>query len=313
MNATQEEILSDRLFSFISPILLIVGLIGNTLTIIVMQTKAYKNTPSSVVLGSLAVADSAFLIFIQPWKTWLGRDLMDFNDFSCRIYTCIYGFMCQLPANLIVVMTIERLISVFSPLRAKEFCSRQRMKVAVFIVTLTLLILNSPLMILSEFESNSTKCMLTEEYTYLSLIIWPWLDLLAASLLPSVIIITGNALIICKLMRRQVGHNRPPQKHASTTRTLITVSSCFVVLTLPSCLTFVFIFPRLYNAEYTPGFHLITATGDLMLFANSAINFFVYCLSGSKFRVALIRLLSCRGNNKPILTPSIQPNNQGLI
>ena len=50
-----------EMFLYISPVLIIGGTLGNLLTLVVMQSQAFRSTPSSFILSALAVVDTGVL------------------------------------------------------------------------------------------------------------------------------------------------------------------------------------------------------------------------------------------------------------
>lgn len=73
---------------FLLPVLLVLGLTGNTLTVIIMQTKRYTHLTSRLFLIALALSDS-FLLLTQPFNkdfvlTLLGTDLRALSNVGCK-------------------------------------------------------------------------------------------------------------------------------------------------------------------------------------------------------------------------------------
>ena len=68
--------------------------------------------------------------------------------------------------------------------------------------------------------------------------------------------------------------------------TLLLVTFSFLILTTPAYILVLYVFLVDYNEspESFAGFHLFNVIGHSSLFTNCAINFFLYVISGQKFR-----------------------------
>ncbi|XP_025104594.1 uncharacterized protein LOC112570392 [Pomacea canaliculata] len=153
-------------------------------------------------------------------------------------------------------------------------------------------------------EVNSTTVLCTtiddEGLKYFDWYIFPYIDLAVTSLIPFSILIVGNSVLVWKVIQSvhvarvmtaggcdQV--NSRQKKASSLTLTLITVSMAFLLLTLPIC-TFLIINPDVY-LQSSPKVLFTWAFCNLSWYVNSAINFYLYCLSGSRFRTEAKNLL----------------------
>ena len=103
-------------------------------------------------------------------------------------------------------------------------------------------------------------------------------------------------------MREAMTNNTGNQEEASktrenqVTRILLAVSIMFLVLTMP------FFFVRILytiidRKQNIPVYKLTLQIAEILMYTNSAINFYLYCLAGSKFRRDAINLFCrcCRG------------------
>ncbi|ELU05076.1 hypothetical protein CAPTEDRAFT_218647 [Capitella teleta] len=296
-----EPSLCVSLLLYIPPVLLVIGITGHLLTLAVVLTKQYRNTSASIVLGSLAVADSAQLatsLLTMGIAETRGLDITEYNAVTCKLSSYMTSVFMHLPPSLIVTMTIERFISVFLPFQAKTLCSKYRMTLAVMVVATTIAALNSVFLFIVT-KQGSGSCGIYETYEYEFFRFWPWVDFVIASLYPSIIIVIGNILIIHKLFtsRSAVAGRKVMKSQKSMTMTLILISASFALLTWPSCLVYITKHSEFYPGGETGPDLLYTVT-ILMFYANSSVNFFLYCLSGCKFRGALRGLFTCSFSRK---------------
>ena len=157
---------------------------------------------------------------------------------------------------------------------------------------------------------TAAVCVLTREYVGFYFSVWSWFDLLIVSVLPWLCLVVSNCVLLWTLnvSIRQAQHSLGSahthgfsgrKKQASSmTVTLFAVSSAFIVLNLPmSCIQLTGFYHHMagsldyyYQSEVIAYCHEIA----LALYeTNNAVNFYLYCLTGSKFRRELKKTFSC--------------------
>jgi growth hormone secretagogue receptor len=109
------------LYVYLSPFLLILGLVGNILCFLVMSKRARKPPPTYLYLTVLAVAD-VFALYLPCVRGWLAYminvDLMLLM--GCSWYFIVYFSLGNISVYIIVCVTIDRFIHTFFPLSAKK-------------------------------------------------------------------------------------------------------------------------------------------------------------------------------------------------
>ena len=106
--------------------------------------------------------------------------------------------------------------------------------------------------------------------------------------------ISSNAGRISKTGGKAQGKNQDRQ----LTTMLLSVSFALLGLTLPQCINHVY--NSSFKLKVTPDplkyygtYALIDVIANRVFSANNAINFFLYCITGSKFRQDLMKLMPC--------------------
>ena len=136
--------------------------------------------------------------------------------------------------------------------------------------------------------------------------VFPWIDLVVSSFLPSSLLLVGNVLLATTVTRSArlagrltaapTGSDRRTdvrQKAASSlTVTLMSVSVTYLCLTLPVSIFFVLQpYVAWGDARRSAWTELVWALVNLMWYCNSTVNFYLYCLTGTRFRAQCKRLL----------------------
>lgn len=301
--------LGTQLIKYVLPLIIFIGTVGNILSLIVLQRKAMRTTCSSVYLSALAIADVSVL-YLSGFKTWLrvatGFELLHVADSACKLIKYAFYSCTHFSAWIVVVITFERLLVVYTPFRASTLWLVRRPHLTTFVSGVVVMLFNVNIIWTSELvydsEGGPPTCA---SYSYENFIcdIFPKINLLVYSVLPSILVFTFNIVIIAVIIRSTSppeGTVSPPnnfRRHGHQQRltmTLLTLSTLWLVLSLPYSIidSHVTILLRVR----VPG--LVRVICFMMMYLNHSVNFYVYCLLGQKFRTELKRTFGFKTYNK---------------
>ena len=124
----------DFLFLYISPVIILFGTLGNILSLVVLQSRYYKSSPTSIALSALALADIGSLT-TGPLRHWIrlvsGIDVRLFAKLSCKIHVWVNLFDTNcLSGNILALTCFERFVCVWFPLKVGEWVTKRRMLIA---------------------------------------------------------------------------------------------------------------------------------------------------------------------------------------
>ena len=297
-------ILSRKLWLYVPPIILIIGTIGNILSFIILTRKRMTGSTYSY-LAVLAIADTIYLysgLFKQWIRTLTGYDVLQVSNWSCKGITMLMYTASHYSVWLIIAVTMERYIAVRWPLKAKTMCTKRRAIIVIISLLVGIIGINSHIAWTFQVlptANNSTLCSGER-------VIWPWVDACLYSFLPLLVISTLNGLIIQKVvaarkdrkkMSGQGQDRRQTQVDGGVKLTimLLAISFTFLVTTVPINILLIALnvylpkdLPIPEYAKYT----LLQTVVALLMYTNHSINFFLYCVTGQKFREHL-RTLFC--------------------
>ena len=108
----------------------------------------------------------------------------------------------------------------------------------------------------------------------------------------------------------QVERNKMKNTDRQITVTLLLVTFTFLVLMMPACLILIYVvvFDFTQSPEAFAGYYLFGNIAGQAYFTNSGINFFLYVISGRKFRSDLLNLCLCQKIKQRIKSPSTGEN-----
>ena len=151
------------------------------------------------------------------------------------------------------------------------------------------------------------ECNALPEYHTFFYGIWTWVDLAVVCLVPTVILVTGNLLIICRLTtatrkRQEMSQNQDDNnKKHNLSILLISITILFFVCTIPLTV-FQIGSDDWFDFDNPSGvtlYHLVRIVVHIMQFANNAANFILYCLTSNIFRKKFYELVcGCKRKQK---------------
>ena len=174
-------------------------------------------------------------------------------------------------------------------------------------------------------NTSYSRCVITEGYNTLVSIAWPWVDAVLYSFVPLLLLSLLNSLIICNVFRasqRRVSllagrTAKSPQIQVTSAREsstnaadsgvrltvmLLAVSFTFLATTLPNAivliLTNVFVDRTTMSHQSIAFYVLAQVVGELLMYANHSVNFYLYCATGRKFRYQLMQVFSLSSRRK---------------
>ena len=302
------EVLAGYIRKICLPIIFVTGIIGNSLTIIILGQKRNRISSTSLYLLSLAVSDLITVIignlFVWIQTIW-DFHIRDYNTFFCKVHV-FFTYLCIHASSwILVLLTAERVLSVLRPHKVRILCCRRNALVALAITIGCLALLNGHFLVGMEQEYSyytRRNCYGVGE-GYINFInnIYPIVDFCVAFAIPCAFILVGNTIILfelAKMARRRKEMVASEQKTNSLTVLLLMLNVLFILSTGPASIYFI-IFPYLYDAA-SPSqidllyfiFYIVNVLAGL----NACMNFILYFLSGSKFRAEVKALLCCRRN-----------------
>ena len=287
---------------YATPTILTAGLVGNILTLMLMQRPFMKNSTSAIYFSALAVGDSLRLLidFTQIWlPKHAQKDPWFHNDITCKIQQILSAVSYTWPAWIIVAMTAERLVAVRFPFRAKGWLTVKVASAVCVVITFLSFVLWSVVFLFDGVSTGpcDTKLLwkITEQYVLL----------LATTLytyVPTPLLIVMNTVIVRQLIGSRKQHDKMTttigsanSKISRITVMAVTVSLVYLVLTVPAC-----VFTTLDFLVIETGKLSDITLGDKVRFCrevfdclsqlNHAINFFLYLLILPKVRYELVNM-----------------------
>ena len=187
----------DFLFLYISPVIILFGTLGNILSLVVLQSRHYKSSPTSIALSALALTDIGFLT-TGPLRHWIrlvsGIDVRLFANISCKINFGLTYLTHCLSVNILGLTTFERFLCVWFPLKVGKWITKRRMLIAIIMVNIVYLLCHIPLFVDININTSGSCDYSSRKFA----IIWHWANLIMYVLIPFITIFICNVFICDK-------------------------------------------------------------------------------------------------------------------
>ena len=307
-----------RFYSLI--IVIIVGIISNMLALIVLSKSHIKKTSTGVYLIFLSFADT--IVLSGEFLRWLhgtyngshilGIDLMNNSAACCMIFNYIRYFGRIWSCWLIVIITVERYLSIAYPLRVNSVSKPKKAMIICFIEMAVAAFVCLPAFFTLGIKRTGSppmsRCAMTNKVLYEWLVLFTTI-FAGEMFLPSIIVFSFTILILRHLfkasqLRRIISISQPHSSSTQLTSTLLGLALTFIFIRLPYIITYMVRRHSQYKGatwEELP-MHVSLDISYVLSVANYAINFFLYCLCGSIFRSELKRVLCCQQRQRPSAT-----------
>lgn len=300
------------LFVFVIGPISVIGIVFNFISIIVFYRQKNDSNPAFLV-KCLAVSDLIFLFFClcyfpirhvrsyaihgdkEVFRRW-DPDIGRFMFYG----TIPFYFMSQQNRNwLIVIMTVERCVSVFSPLWARGNITKSLLTKIIIANVFMCVSMNLywfwgfPLLMVEDPCTGEMKLRVmsqawlthTDKYLYV----------LMTVLSPLAILYVANIILIMSLRkaqkrRKDLTGDKDVASQRQATITVISILIVFSICETPACVDRVAAILGFEMPEDSAFTNYSRKIGLLLVVCDSAVNFFAYCASNRQFRRTLVSL-----------------------
>ena len=304
-------------WTFVPPVIIFVGTIGNMFTFAAVTNRFSEKRSFMVYLSALAINDT-LILYNFPLTSWLryvfGIRLEEINTVFCKLLAFSSFLFPQISSWMVVALTAERTYCAFFPVNSKIVCRPKIGLAVVGIIVSVLAVLDSHLlygMQLLEIE-NVTACSFADNrYMDFFFDAFVWIDFLVYFFIPIAIILIGNSATVVKVYKSSkvimtTGSQIRRRRNLHILFITLLISCAFVVLVSPFSLFFAlknYVFndvEAFYSSSNTE--QIVETVVYILVFVNSAINFFLYILSGSRFRRNLMAVFKTERDSSSIST-----------
>ena len=313
-------------YTLIVGTLVVVGIIGNSLTFVVFWKGNFKSS-TTFLFSSLSLIDSALLLAVFPFMTV--SQFVDYTGWlqgysNLQPYLMVYLFPTILLAKtaavwVIMLVAVNRYIIVCMPLRAPRWCTVSKVRIQLAVVLIAAVLYNIPhfaerqIVYETYKRNNDTAHVVSREYTRFGemrqfFFVYDTVCLLIFLLVLPILTLTVITIRLIKAMkehrRMQLEmQSRSQQNDSNVTFALVIVVTVFIVCQVPTFFMYVLYDVLPFEALDCGGslFYLGPIV-DMLVTLNSSINFVIYIIANKAFRDVLVGKVCGRRTQIPVVT-----------
>ncbi|UJR21265.1 hypothetical protein I4U23_024360 [Adineta vaga] len=290
----------------------ILGLIGNCLSIIVFSRKVLRSRSCSMYFLALSVSDICVLIGYTVENLLFygyGIQLLS-NTYMCKLVIFLIYASTDISNYLLTLAAIDRCVLVSYRTAHYHFCRKSIAKLFIAMVVLVFSLINSHFLYGFHVDQQGACLPTSNEYIHFYVHHYDsYIDIIKTVLIPFLIIFVCNICIIIRLTRKQGflsrtastrRRRRRQEKDRQLTGFLLLTSILFIILSLPSEINDFLRtgFTHQFQIEYICQLWISTIIFIFLHQLNHASHFYVYTLSGPIFRKEFHKFL-CQYRHPP--------------
>ena len=230
----------------------------------------------------------------------------------CAIATVVLWAAGLSSTLFILSMTFDRFYSIIRPHKAASFNTVKRAKITIVSIITGSILFNIPYFY--AVTNVGRSCLADQSKIWQ--IVYHWLSYVVQFAIPFVSLLSMNSVIIHTLRKRSNLIMKPEvrsdQGHGQNSKIKTSEKQTYAILLLVAFSFFILITPlyvcllymRFVDFTKTPKsyaeFYLFYNIAHKMFFTNNGINFFLYVISGRKFRNEVLHLFKCKNNGDVI-------------
>ncbi|XP_074658252.1 neurotensin receptor type 1-like [Tubulanus polymorphus] len=301
---------ADNVITYgVLPVTFLFGSVGNVISLRILTARKFNflKTSVGVYLTALAFADvNVTCVYVPVLFVRIYFDQLVLSHGFCKAYEILGSGAISTSNMLLTLMTFDRYLVVRFPLKAKSICRPRKASKIISVLLVVQALRLVPQGVLSGVGDNARGLDCFSRYDPTIPAIYEQIftvlsNAIFSLILPVFFTIGANLAMIYSLQsqRSEIKHKLSTQSKDSSLNFLVLVISVVLVLTHLPRLIYYFhiwaydVFRYMGGATLYFFEHVLYYCSESLILTNSAVNFYVYCLSSRRFRVGA-KSLFCR-------------------
>lgn len=279
--------LGIQLTRIVVPMTMALGIIGNSVNIVVLTRPALYNYACSrylLAVGWNGLIFTSFVLICRLLADGYQYDVTQVSLLSCKLVTYIYHVCAVLSPYLIVLASIDRFCASSTNAHLRKFSSVKVTRWAlIFVIFIILLFyINTPILV--DLQSTDFYgCAIRADTTYKQ--IYPIIQVVLFAIIIPILMIFFGVMTIYNT--KQIRVMPTISRHRRTENQLIAMLLIQVithlVLSVPACTTYLIgILPNTIKSTYV--FYFILTVSQLLFNVSFATPFILYLMSARTYR-----------------------------
>ncbi|CAF0753635.1 unnamed protein product [Rotaria sp. Silwood1] len=294
--ATRRSSVGTILFTYYPLWLTCMTTILNSLTLIILYQKVFRQRPTIRFMRVLALID---IFILYGWnldhffRLKFGFEIDRLTVLSCKLSTYVNHFLNQSSAWLRVWMCVDRFCALHQIRQSRTNNQHRRVIFLIIFTFIIIALINLHLPIFAcHSYNNGTKVAGGSLYfpLYPS---WSYINLALYNIIPFILMLTFNILIIRHLIliKKTSSLQRSRVRHSSISMPILLSAFLFCIMTTPPAVIFAFFHKQLQSDVFQT---LLLSLLDSIKYTYHSLSFFLYFITLVEFRKEFFHLLHCR-------------------
>ena len=278
---------------YLLPVIVTIGFFANTFSFVIMTNSTNRKLVCCFLFAVLAVMDNVALISTAVLRI---SEMFNISELTrpiiCKTYAYFLNSSYGCSTFLVTLISYKRYKAVCRIDKSELQATTKTDAFKVFCIVAVCFTVCIPVIFTSDYYSEYETVCIAYSATKIWIInsIWIWINSIFFFLTPLSLITYWNVRIILRVRRSK--SIKTQKFNLKLTRMVVLISTVFVVLSLPMAARMIY-FNNIQNNEQhnlTPTEYFFYHLTNKLFTTNHAINFYLYCLSSSKFRSDFISL-----------------------
>ena len=306
--------IANSISTYWFPILVPLGLLGNTLSFLIMIKPHNRKMSTCIFMAAISINDN--LMMCMALHNWLLSVLKIHNwyQWECRFAAFLVMHAVQNSTYQVLAMTADKYVAIKWPHKASILSTPKRAKIIAVSIYISVVIYNIPYLFITKLVG--LQCLGYAAGGTIT-VVYSWLTFSINAIIPFSLLIYMNCVIIQRVRQSQTmfitdqqsQNNADHQRQKIMRNTerqltimLILVTTLFLILMIPTNIRFLcFLFIERDTPEKYANLMFLYHLTHKLYHTNNGINFYLYCISGQKFRNDLKELLCCKTEDKSLV------------
>ena len=297
------------------PVLVPIGLVGNTLSFLVMIKPNNRKMSTCIYMAAISINDNLMMCLALYNYLLTTVKIYNMHPAECNMMAFLILLLLQNTTFQVLVMTIDKFLAIKWPHKAATYSTPKRAKILSVCVSVCVIMYNIPHVFISKLIGG--QC-----FAYavggVGTKVYSWTSFVLNGIIPFALLIYMNYVIVTTVRKSRklfgtkdtnsthTGKTQESNKGMETRQKAMksAESQLTIMLLLVTTLFLILLFPTYARFIYTTFVQSDTPAkfASSMLFyhvsfklymTNNGVNFFLYCISGKKFRTDLKEILFC--------------------
>ena len=292
-------------------VLVPIGFVGNTLSFLVMVKPNNRKVSTCIYMAAIGINDNIMMCLLCYHTMLLAiLKVHEWHGMECKVIDFLGLYALQNSTFQVLAMTIDKYIAIKWPHRAATYSTSRRAKMITVTLSICAIIYNTPHLLFSQVVGGqciayATGGLITKVYS--------WFTFVLNAVIPFTLLIHMNYVIVKTVQQSRnmfkaedtttgatinqgMKTRQKAMKSAESQLTimLLLVTTLFLILLCPTYIRFIYLTFTKMDTPFRYATTMLFFQISFKLYAtNSGINFFLYCISGQKFRNDLQEIMCC--------------------